>query len=134
MLANRGQEIFVEASLRQEKVCAQRFSAAGCFANSGRALDCESSANRGFARSREGTASEQVLESLVAHIQVDLGAANGTYTAIGMSIVHGRFTWRRRCVGQQQHLISLFGHTHRPSSCPFQPSQKPVAGSFGIEL
>jgi hypothetical protein len=30
----------------------------------------------------------------------------------------------------QKHLISLFGHTHRPSSCPFQPSQKPVAESI----
>jgi hypothetical protein len=40
MLANRGQEIFVETSLRQEKqggVCAQRFSAAGCFPTLGRA-------------------------------------------------------------------------------------------------
>ena len=31
------------------------FSAAGCFANSGKILDCESSCNRGFGRSREGT-------------------------------------------------------------------------------
>ena len=37
MLANRDQEIFVEASLRSGgigEVCAQMFSAAGCFANS----------------------------------------------------------------------------------------------------
>jgi hypothetical protein len=51
------------------------FSAAGCFANSGKNLDCESSGNRGFNRSREGTdLGEQVLESLVAHRLIDLGS------------------------------------------------------------
>ena len=77
MLANRGQEIFVEALAPSGEiggVCAQRFSAAGCFANSGKTLDCESSGNRGFGRSREGTESEHVLESLVAHRLIDLGS------------------------------------------------------------
>ena len=37
-------------------------------------LDCESSGNRGFGRSREGTESEHVLESLVAHRLIDLGS------------------------------------------------------------
>jgi hypothetical protein len=47
----------------------------GCFANSGKNLDCESSGNRGFNRSREGTdLGEQVLEGLVAHRLIDLGS------------------------------------------------------------
>ena len=51
-----------------------------------------------------------MLESLVAHRLIDLGSE---CTAIGMSIVHGRFAWRRRCAGIQKHLISLFELTLR---------------------
>src|ERR1700751_4993257 len=39
-----------------------------------------------------------------------------------MSIVHGRFTWRRRCAGIQKHLISLFGLTLR--GCLKSPSSE----------
>jgi hypothetical protein len=56
MLANRGQEIFVEVSLRQEKQeesVLKGSPATGCFANPGKTLDCEGSGNRGFGRSRE---------------------------------------------------------------------------------
>ena len=55
-------------------VSAQRFSAADCFADSGKTLDSESSGNRGFEGIREGTDSggAQALESLAAHRLIDL--------------------------------------------------------------
>ena len=76
MLANRGQEIFVETSLRQEKqggVCAQRFSAAGCFPTLGRAWTAKVLATEalvGAAKAQLGA----VLESLVARRLIDLGS------------------------------------------------------------
>jgi hypothetical protein len=115
MLANRGQEIFVETSLRQEKqggVCAQRFSAAGCFANSGKSLDCESSGNRGFGRSREGTdLGEQVLESLVAHRLIDLGSE---WHLLRHRYKHSAWEiyWRRRCAGiKKASYIAAWTHS-----------------------
>jgi len=47
-------------------------------------LKLRRSGTRGFGRSREGTDSEHVLESLVAHRLIDLGS-ECIYTAIGMS-------------------------------------------------
>jgi hypothetical protein len=97
MLANRGQEIFVEASLRQEKQeesVLKGSPATGCFANSGKTLDCESSGNRGFDKEpRRRRLGEHVLESLVAHRLIDLGNEWHLHRHRYEHIVHGRFTW-----------------------------------------
>ena len=70
-----GTEVFNSLLANNEPHISESDWAVGCFANSGKSLDCESSGNRGFGRSREGTdLGEQVLESLVAHRLIDLGS------------------------------------------------------------
>jgi len=77
MLANRGQEIFVEASLRQEKLEETVLKGSRLLAvlpTLGRPWTAKVSGKRGFGRSREGAdLGKHVLESLVAHRLIDRG-------------------------------------------------------------
>ena len=77
MLANRGQEIFVEASLRQKKLEETVLKGSRLLAvlpTLGRPWTAKVSGKRGFGRSREGAdLGKHVLESLVAHRLIDRG-------------------------------------------------------------